>query len=213
MLQAMIDAFRTADGRVKDLINKQQQMDAQLTENSMVKAELDVLQEGEPVYKLQGKVLVLHDAGEAQATVTQRIQMIEGEMCVAMGPAASPSFYVSPPNRNCPPLAAPSLASSSLRGSSKCPSCAVTLAPRSRRKQRQRAGWTNDRPRACSHSHLVLAPVFLSALFIINTLFLNAFNHHYSPPPPLPVRNYTPSVYVLLRYLLRGGRVNVIFGG
>lgn len=87
MLQSMIDAFRAADGRVKDLINKQQQMDAQLTENSMVKAELDVLQEGEPVYKLQGKVLVLHDAGEAQATVTQRIQMIEGEMCVSrLGP-------------------------------------------------------------------------------------------------------------------------------
>ena len=67
---------------MKDLINKSQQLDAQLTENSMVKTELDALQEGEPVYKLQGKVLVLHDPSEAKATVTQRIQMIEGELCV-----------------------------------------------------------------------------------------------------------------------------------
>ena len=82
MLQSMIDAFRAADARVKDFVGKQQQVSAQLTENSMVKAELDALLEGEPVYKLQGKVLVLHDAAEAKATVVQRIQMIEGELCV-----------------------------------------------------------------------------------------------------------------------------------
>jgi chaperonin cofactor prefoldin len=115
-MQAMIDAYRSADGRVKDLIGKQQALDAQLTENGMVKTELDALKEGEPVYKLQGKILVLHDPSEAKATVSQRITMIEGEMWVAASarkfgraptgakpshPAPSPFLHSSRPRAPC----------------------------------------------------------------------------------------------------------------
>ena len=106
-MQAMIDAYRSADGRVKDLIGKQQALDAQLTENGMVRTELDALKEGEPVYKLQGKILVLHDPSEAKATVSQRITMIEGEMWVA-GRWARASPPHPAPNRLTPrPLLSP----------------------------------------------------------------------------------------------------------
>ena len=79
-VQALIDAFRSADARVKDLISKQQMFDAQRTENGMVEAELNALKEGEPVYKLTGSTLVLHDAAEAKAAVSQRLKFIAGEL-------------------------------------------------------------------------------------------------------------------------------------
>ena len=92
-LQAMIDAYRSADAKLKENIGKQQTLEAQLTENNMVASELAAVQEGEPVYKLQGKILVLHDVTEAKATVGQRITMIQGEMCVVGAPARWPSSH------------------------------------------------------------------------------------------------------------------------
>ena len=110
-LQAMIDAYRSADARLKENIGKQQTLDAQLTENNMVASELDAVKEGEPVYKLQGKILVLHDVTEAKATVGQRITMIQGEMCVrvrARAVAQAPALL--PRARRLPAVPAPARA-------------------------------------------------------------------------------------------------------
>jgi hypothetical protein len=98
-VQALIDAFRSADARVKDLISKQQSLDAQLTENNMVKTELDALKEGEPVYKLQGKLLVLHEPADALDTVNRRIAMITGEMCAPARAPNRPKMKQGAPNR------------------------------------------------------------------------------------------------------------------
>ncbi len=86
----MIDAYRSADAKLRENIGNQQTLEAQLTENNMVASELAAVQEGEPVYKLQGKILVLHDVVEAKATVGQRITRIQGEMCVGGAPALLP---------------------------------------------------------------------------------------------------------------------------
>lgn len=105
-VQALIDAFRSADARVKDLISKQQSLDAQLTENNMVKTELDALKEGEPVYKLQGKLLVLHEPADALDTVNRRIAMITGEMCAPARALNRPKIsnsYPSAPRRTARP--------------------------------------------------------------------------------------------------------------
>jgi chaperonin cofactor prefoldin len=78
--QAKLDQLKQANAKLRDLVGKQQQFDAQHTENSMVKAELEALKEEEPVFKLYGKVLVKQDTAEAKATISQRIGRIEGEL-------------------------------------------------------------------------------------------------------------------------------------
>jgi prefoldin beta subunit len=75
-----LQALQSANAHLRSLVSKQQALDAQLTENSMVFAELDILREDDPVFKLHGKVLVKQDTGEAKATVGQRVKLIEGEL-------------------------------------------------------------------------------------------------------------------------------------
>lgn len=82
--QAKLEALQKANATLRELVSRQQQFEAQHTENAMVRGELDALRADEPVFKLHGKVLVLQDPQEAKATVGQRIKMIEGELCVAL---------------------------------------------------------------------------------------------------------------------------------
>ena len=65
----------------------------------MVKTELDALKEGEPVYKLQGKLLVLHEPADALDTVNRRIAMITGEMCAPARAPNRPKKKQGAPNR------------------------------------------------------------------------------------------------------------------
>ena len=48
-------------------------------ENSMVKSELALLEEGDIVYKLIGPILVKQDIGEAKLQVDSRLEMIQKE--------------------------------------------------------------------------------------------------------------------------------------
>ena len=49
-------------------------------ENSMVKSELALLEEGDIVYKLIGPILVKQDIGEAKLQVDSRLEMIQKEI-------------------------------------------------------------------------------------------------------------------------------------
>eukprot|EP01084_Bolivina_argentea_P122811 217627_1 len=49
-------------------------------ENGMVKQELDLLDQGETVYKMNGPVLMKEDLTDAQHNVAKRLEFIEGEM-------------------------------------------------------------------------------------------------------------------------------------
>ena len=62
------------------LIESQQELQSQLTENSMVKEELADLKEGEPIFKLSGKVLVLQDPAEAKLLNNSRLEFINNQM-------------------------------------------------------------------------------------------------------------------------------------
>ncbi|CAN8069598.1 unnamed protein product [Agarophyton chilense] len=55
----------------------------QLTENKLVKQELDCLEDGAKVFKLVGPVLVPQDADEANSTVQTRIEYISKELASA----------------------------------------------------------------------------------------------------------------------------------
>ena len=53
----------------------------QLSENTMVKEELELVKEGSSnVYKLTGPVLVKQDLSEAKGNVAKRIEFIQGEL-------------------------------------------------------------------------------------------------------------------------------------
>uniref|UniRef100_A0A8C3SC04 Prefoldin subunit 6 n=1 Tax=Chelydra serpentina TaxID=8475 RepID=A0A8C3SC04_CHESE len=61
-----------------------QKLEAQLTENNIVKEELGLLDATNTVYKLIGPVLVKQDMDEAKATVSKRLDYIAGEMYVCV---------------------------------------------------------------------------------------------------------------------------------
>lgn len=61
-------------------MSARQKLEAQLTENNIVKEELDILNAQNVVYKLIGPVLVKQDLDEAKATVGKRLEYINGEI-------------------------------------------------------------------------------------------------------------------------------------
>ncbi|KAI4897242.1 hypothetical protein NFI96_005728 [Prochilodus magdalenae] len=70
-------------GNISDVsksMSARQKLEAQLTENNIVKEELDLLDSQNTVYKLIGPVLVKQDLDEAKATVGKRLEYINGEI-------------------------------------------------------------------------------------------------------------------------------------
>ncbi len=63
----------------QSVISSRQQLDSQLTENSGVKEELNLLESDANVFKLIGPVLVKQDLEEARQNVNKRIDYITGE--------------------------------------------------------------------------------------------------------------------------------------
>ncbi|KAL1769470.1 prefoldin subunit 6 [Sigmodon hispidus] len=61
-------------------MSRGQKLEAQLTENNIVKEELTLLGGSNVVFKLLGPVLVKQELGEAQATVGKRLDYITGEI-------------------------------------------------------------------------------------------------------------------------------------
>ncbi|KAI5630105.1 prefoldin subunit 6, partial [Silurus asotus] len=61
-------------------MSARQKLEAQLTENNIVKEEFDLLDNQNTVYKLIGPVLVKQDPDEAKATVAKRLEYINGEI-------------------------------------------------------------------------------------------------------------------------------------
>ncbi|KAF9244586.1 prefoldin subunit 6 [Melanogaster broomeanus] len=62
------------------LVDKRTRLDAQLSENEMVKKEFASLTPKNAVYKLVGPVLVPQDQSEAKSNVETRLEFICGEM-------------------------------------------------------------------------------------------------------------------------------------
>uniref|UniRef100_A0A8B9ZR55 Prefoldin subunit 6 n=1 Tax=Anas zonorhyncha TaxID=75864 RepID=A0A8B9ZR55_9AVES len=75
--------FMCAPPQKKDLsksVAARQKLEAQLTENNIVKEELELLDDTNAVFKLMGPVLVRQDMEEARATVAKRLAYITGEI-------------------------------------------------------------------------------------------------------------------------------------
>ena len=81
-LQAKYDDFSAAQEIMRSLVKKQETLTASRTETDMVNTELGDVKAEEPVFKLMGKMLVRQEIGEARATISQRLNMIDRELFV-----------------------------------------------------------------------------------------------------------------------------------
>ncbi|XP_039975627.1 prefoldin subunit 6 [Xiphias gladius] len=79
-LKAELEKYTQIQKDVSKSMSARQKLETQLTENNIVKEELDLLDSTNTVYKLIGPVLVKQDLDEAKATVAKRLEYINGEI-------------------------------------------------------------------------------------------------------------------------------------
>ncbi|KAI8779557.1 prefoldin subunit 6 [Biomphalaria glabrata] len=79
-LQNELDKFQSVQKDVAKHIGLRQQLEGQLSENSLVKEELDRLEDGAGVFKMVGPALIKQDLSEAKQNVQKRIDYINGEL-------------------------------------------------------------------------------------------------------------------------------------
>lgn len=78
--QNEVEKYRELQKDAQKAIRSRQQLEAQLTENNIVKDELEHLEPNANVFKLIGPALVKQDLVEAKQTVTKRIEYITNEI-------------------------------------------------------------------------------------------------------------------------------------
>lgn len=79
-LQAEVEKYQQLQKDLNKCMSARQKLEAQVTENNIVKEELDLLDVSNMVFKLIGPVLVKQDLEEAKATVAKRLDYINGEI-------------------------------------------------------------------------------------------------------------------------------------
>ncbi|XP_044839479.1 prefoldin subunit 6 isoform X1 [Mauremys mutica] len=79
-LQGELEKYQQLQKDLSKSMAARQKLEAQLTENNIVKEELGLLDVTNTIYKLIGPVLVKQDMDEAKATVSKRLDYIAGEI-------------------------------------------------------------------------------------------------------------------------------------
>eukprot|EP00992_Anisonema_acinus_P003582 TRINITY_DN13394_c0_g1_i1.p1 TRINITY_DN13394_c0_g1~~TRINITY_DN13394_c0_g1_i1.p1 ORF type:complete len:152 (+),score=58.27 TRINITY_DN13394_c0_g1_i1:43-456(+) len=79
-LNIEVGEMKELQKQASQLINSRTQMAGQQSENEMVKQELELMKEGDQVYKLIGPALVAQDKEDATAIVDKRLQYINSEL-------------------------------------------------------------------------------------------------------------------------------------
>ncbi|KAM9119501.1 prefoldin subunit 6 [Pangshura tecta] len=79
-LQGELEKYQQLQKDLSKSMAARQKLEAQLTENNIVKEELGLLDATNTIYKLIGPVLVKQDMDEAKATVSKRLDYIAGEI-------------------------------------------------------------------------------------------------------------------------------------
>jgi prefoldin beta subunit len=79
-LQAASIEFQKLQVDLANLVESRQKLEAQLSENELVKKEFEQLKPENVVYKLIGPVLVKQDQADAKANVETRLEFIRSEI-------------------------------------------------------------------------------------------------------------------------------------
>ncbi|EPB74982.1 prefoldin subunit [Ancylostoma ceylanicum] len=75
-----LQKYKEIENDREKYMNSRQQLESQLTENTLVKSEFEYLDEDAKVYKLIGACLVRQDIPEARANVDKRLEYINAEI-------------------------------------------------------------------------------------------------------------------------------------
>jgi len=78
--QKALEELQKGQKEIQKCLETRQKLETQLTENKVVKEELDILEPESNIFKLTGPVLVKQDLTEAKSTVSKRIQYINQEI-------------------------------------------------------------------------------------------------------------------------------------
>ncbi|KAI0673297.1 Prefoldin beta-like protein [Trametes maxima] len=79
-LQTASTEFQKIQGELSSAVDARQKLDAQLSENELVRKEFASLTDENTVYKLVGPVLVQQDQAEAKQNVDTRLDFIKSEI-------------------------------------------------------------------------------------------------------------------------------------
>ncbi|KAH9974512.1 Prefoldin [Russula compacta] len=79
-LQAASSDYQKLQADLSNAVEARQRLDAQLSENEVVKKEFATLTPNNAIFKLVGPVLVKQDQAEAKGTVEKRLEFIRGEI-------------------------------------------------------------------------------------------------------------------------------------
>ncbi|OCH88837.1 prefoldin subunit 6 [Obba rivulosa] len=79
-LQTASTEFQKLQNDLAGAVEARQRLEAQLSENELVKQEFAQLKDSNTVYKLIGPVLVKQDHAEAKSNVETRLEFIRGEI-------------------------------------------------------------------------------------------------------------------------------------
>ncbi|KAH9053116.1 prefoldin subunit 6 [Lactarius vividus] len=79
-LQAASSDYQKLQADLSNSVEARQRLDAQLSENELVKKEFSTLTPNNIVFKLVGPVLVKQDQAEAKSNVDKRLEFIGGEI-------------------------------------------------------------------------------------------------------------------------------------
>ncbi|KAH9952636.1 prefoldin subunit 6 [Russula dissimulans] len=79
-LQVASNEYQRLQAELSNAVEARQRLDAQLSENELVKKEFATLTPNNVVFKLVGPVLIKQDQVEAKANVDKRLEFIRGEM-------------------------------------------------------------------------------------------------------------------------------------
>jgi len=79
-LQSEVEKFQNVQKDITKHAALRQQLEGQLSENNLVKEELDRLEDSADVFKMIGPALVKQDLAEAKTNVKKRIDYISGEL-------------------------------------------------------------------------------------------------------------------------------------
>merc|ERR1719295_1973033 len=79
-MQEEVEKLQALQKQQQKTLSARQTLDSQLSENKLVKEEMDKLEDDSRVFKLIGPALVRQDVTEAKSNVDKRIGYISGEL-------------------------------------------------------------------------------------------------------------------------------------
>uniref|UniRef100_A0A914R499 Prefoldin subunit 6 n=1 Tax=Panagrolaimus davidi TaxID=227884 RepID=A0A914R499_9BILA len=78
--EEQLKKYQTIEKERENIVVNRQQLEAQLTQNNLVKTEMDLLEPGTNIFKLVGPTLIKQYLDESKNTVNKRLEYINDDI-------------------------------------------------------------------------------------------------------------------------------------